>query len=201
MNIADAKKLILDNSFASLPEGTQQAAVEEAFPPENQTLLHEAARMGCIKNIPPRLLTPQRLSLGDKNGRTPLHLAACYGCLDQIPQKVLSSKLLKIQTNEENNVLHVAASAGHFDQTPEWLISADLLLQPNKTQKTTLDYLISSQQLSLLENKLSIEDLSKITHSLGNQPNTPKKTHAWFKKALHQAQLTQAVSKQNHGAL
>jgi hypothetical protein len=200
MNLSEAKAHLLANTLKNLSDASLQAAVEETFPPENQTLLHEAARLCCLENIPHKFLTKKTLSTGDKNGRTPAHLAACYGCLDQIPPKALS-QLLQLRTPQENNVLHLAASAGNLDQIPPHLLCAELLLQPNQKQRTPLDCLIGSDQIELLKGKLSLPDLSKISHELKNQDEPPKQALAWFQKELHKLQLSQAVSHQTHGAL
>ena len=55
----------------------------------NDTVLHFAAGMGRLNNIPG--LTRENLFITNRRGETPVHMAAGAGHLDQIPSKLLSA--------------------------------------------------------------------------------------------------------------
>jgi len=72
------------------------------------SLLHGAARDGCLNRMPKWLVRKSLLDT-DSAGLTALHTAALFGHLDQVPVELLTLDNLLLGDKDGDTVLHYAA--------------------------------------------------------------------------------------------
>jgi hypothetical protein len=133
----------------------------------HNSLLHIAAKGGCLNDIPAYLLTEENLLAKDIYGNTVIHTAAYHGHLKQIPKNFLTKANILEKNAKGATVIHNAIIGTCLEEIPIKLIT-----------KKTLWMLTSRKEnaLTLLNERLENHTCAEVKKYYGNEFHDRVKT-------------------------
>ena len=151
----------------------------------------ELRARGCLRQIPPQLLTEKMVAAQNRNGDTPVHAAADREILDQIPEGLLTPAVLDIPEGSNwSTAIHVAAEYnGVLSQIPPQLLTRQMFAVEDKIGRTpihlaavagTLDEIpagLFSTDLLTIDNDQFVTPIDEAVQrapSTSSSPSSPK---------------------------